>query len=105
MSQPAQTTQADVEQAFRQWCALMGVPATETGQVGSFRLGRDEEGRVRVEQVAAEGGGIEVVAPGMAEREFCDAVRFLEASFRIKTLQVARAVARRRSKSRGSSLA
>ena len=72
-----ETTEAQLERAFQEWSAMMGVPATNSGKPGSFRLGRDDSGKVRIEQVVGEGGEV-------------------HESLSIKTVQVARAVSKRR---------
>ncbi len=88
-------TDAQVERAFREWCAMMGVSPLETAAPGSFRLVRDGSGKVGIEQVG-ERGEVRVVAPPMPHQGFCDAVFFVHESLNIKTVQVARTVAKRR---------
>jgi hypothetical protein len=88
-------TDAAVERAFQEWCAMMGVSARAPGVPGSFRLARDGSGTVLIEQVG-EGGEVRAVAPGMPPREFCAAVHFVHESMNIKTVQVARSIARQR---------
>jgi hypothetical protein len=83
----------DIDRAFREWCAVLGFspngPCTP-----NYRLGRASDGRVQIEQLRDDGSS-EVVATPMAETAFCEAVQLVTASFRIKTILVARTVARR----------
>ncbi len=81
----------DVEQAFREWCAVLDSTPTSPGC--AYRLVR-AEGLVRLEAVR-EDGTVEVLAPAMSEAAFCDAVQLVLSTFRLKTVQVARSAARR----------
>lgn len=95
-----QNTAPEVERAFREWCAMVGVPSAGAGEPGGYGLRRDDLGRFRIEQVGGQGGGDEarVVGVAMTGAALCDAVRFLHDSLHIKTIQVARAVARKKAR-------
>jgi len=90
----------DVERAFREWCAVLGFSPTTPDRAGSYRLRRGSDGKMQIELHLAD-GSVEVIAPPMAEATFCDAVQLVSATFRIKTVQVARTVARRARTKRG----
>ena len=93
-----QSTAPEVERAFREWCAMVGVSSAGAEEPDGYRLARDELGRFRIEQVGGHGNGDDarVVGAAMTGSELCDAVRFLHDSLHIKTVQVARAVARKK---------
>lgn len=85
----------DVEQAFREWCAVLDCTPTSPGCAGDYRLVR-ADGLVRLKAVR-EDGTAEVLAPAMTEAAFCDAVQLVRSTIRLKTVQVARSAARRMS--------
>lgn len=84
----------DVNRAFLEWCAVSGFSPSPREPVGSYRLARTADDKVQIELVLAD-GSVEAIAPAMPEAAFCDAVQLVSATFRIKTVQVARTVARR----------
>jgi len=91
-----ETTQAHVERAFQEWCAILDVNPLSKTNPGSFRLVVDESGRVHIDQVIGDGGEVRSVTAPMTGPEFCAAVRFAHETMNLKTVQVARAIAKRR---------
>ncbi len=85
----------DVDRAFREWCAVLDFAPTSPRGAGGYRLGKTPDGKVQIERRLAD-GSIEVIAPPMTESAFCDAVQLVRATFGIKTVQVARTVAKRK---------
>ncbi len=89
----------DIDRAFAEWCAVLGFALTSPKQAGPYRLATTADGNVTIELLRQD-GSVEVIGRPMAEAAFCDAVELVSASFRLKTIQVARTVARRLGKSR-----
>jgi len=96
MASDEKKTDADVDYAFREWCALVGVSPLPSGTAGGFQLASDAEGRVHIDQIVPESGERRALTPAMTRGQFCDAVRFLHESFNVKTVQVARTLAKRK---------
>ncbi|MGC4122915.1 MAG: hypothetical protein QM765_51775 [Myxococcales bacterium] len=89
------TSDAAVERAFQEWCAMMGVNPLLSGKPGGFRLARDERGAVFIEQLG-EQGEVQAVCPPMTSAELVAAIHFVHTSMNIKTVQIARTVAQKR---------
>lgn len=90
-----ETSDARVERAFQEWCALMGVNPLRAAGPGGFRLARDGRGRIHVDQLA-DGGEARALCPPMTAEQFVAAVQFVHESMNVKTVLVARELSKRR---------